>query len=268
MFSFPYFQDLDDFWCLVSPLMGQFGVYQPWSPLSLMTLSISTGSNPKETLLCHLWDWYHLPCRVPFGMRLYFLLQIRCSGPGFLQKTRADLFWAMLSSHLRLGTFSLWVWEMPETKPPFRPCSCAHPTWTVQDVNRACLSSQRLSEKSAQQHQPARKPGRKPEWPRSHPALGSTDWGNRGMMESPFFGWLLQAAAGACLGDRLLLDPFAQLGHCTRCHLLFVKPGHEEVLSWHCSGVTWQSWWWRRMDKDTKVNAKHGQTPRWLLRAW
>lgn len=47
MFFFLYFQAIEG-WCLVSSLVGQFGMYQPWGPLSLMTLSISRGSDPKE----------------------------------------------------------------------------------------------------------------------------------------------------------------------------------------------------------------------------
>lgn len=212
------------------------GVHSPWWPSASPRAQIQRKpSCDTPGTICLLRR-----CRVPLGMRPYFLLQIRCSGPvcncqkpGVISSRSC---WAPTSDWLP----SLCECEKCQKQNPLQfLCLCLPHTepCRMQTVpNPKSMSSQCLPEKPAQQHQPA---GKKPPWPRSHPALGQ----HRLMTLE---GQLKLLSLGCC--SQLQQEPacemslqghgsFYQLGHCTQCHLLVDKPGHHKVLSWALPGT-------------------------------
>lgn len=176
-------------------------------------------------------------------MRLYFLLQIRCSGP-VCNCSKPEL----ISSRSCWAPTSDWAPSLSDCEKcqkqnsPSVPVPMLAPHWTLQDLNSGFSPVPQLSmppwkispaTPTSKDHRKEISTAKESSGPRAAQVDGT--WGT---IEASFFGLQLPATAGTCLWDVPSgHSSFYLLGHCIRCHLLVDKPGHEKVLSWALPGT-------------------------------
>lgn len=143
----------------------------------------------------------------------------------------------MLSSFLRLSTFTLF--KMPEMKPPFSSCARACPTLDCVGW-KPCLLLSAWAVSASLKNQPSNTSQHRPEEGNQHERViqpqGSTAWWH---LRENLISLLWFAALSHSRNCEMCIQghsSFYQLGHCTWCHLLVDKPGHEKVPSWALPG--------------------------------
>lgn len=244
-------------------------VRAPWgpsaSPRAQIKRKLSCDTSGTDTI-CLLRR-----CRVSLEMRLYFLLQIRCSGP-VCNCSKPEL----ISSRSCWAPTSDWAPSLSDCEKcqkqnsPSVPVPTLAPHWTLQDLNSGFSPVPQLSmppwkispaTPTSKDHRKEISTAKESSSPRAAQVDGT--WGT---IEASFFGLQLPATAGTCLWDvpsgaQLLLSAGPLHPMPPARWQTWARESSVLGLAWHCCGVTWQSWLWIWMDKDTKVNAKHRQNP-------